>query len=101
MIRGCRNYISCRGSETIWSQQEENVRAKIQSCLELNKAYRTAYQKTKNKLNSMENERPFSFSEQYVFGKFDAFCVRLRKILSLFDDIQKFSNFFEGRVEYR
>ena len=34
-----------------------------------------------------------------MFGKFDAFCKRLNKITQLFDDIDRFSTFFEGRVE--
>lgn len=51
------------------------------------------------KLEAMPGERPFSFSEQYVFGKFEAFCCRLNNITGLFDDIDKFSGFFEGRAE--
>lgn len=51
------------------------------------------------KLESIPGEKPFSFSEQYVFGKFEAFCCRLTNILGLFDDIDKFSAFFEGRAE--
>ena len=47
----------------------------------------------------MPGEKPFSFSEQYVFGKFEAFCCRLNNITGLFDDIDKFSGFFEGRAE--
>lgn len=47
----------------------------------------------------MPGERPFSFSEQYVFGKFEAFCCRLANITRLFDDMDKFSGFFEGRAE--
>ncbi|XP_071524381.1 LOW QUALITY PROTEIN: dynein axonemal heavy chain 5-like [Panulirus ornatus] len=99
MIRACQVYISCQGQETIWSQARSEVRVKIQHCLKLNATYRSAYQKTKEKLEAMPGERPFSFSEQYVFGKFEAFCCRLNNITGLFDDIDKFSGFFEGRAE--
>ncbi|XP_064087416.1 LOW QUALITY PROTEIN: dynein axonemal heavy chain 5-like [Macrobrachium nipponense] len=99
MIRACQVYISCQGQHTIWSQPRSEVRTRIQHCLKLNSAYKTAYQKTKEKLEAMPGERPFSFSEQYVFGKFDAFCCRLNNITGLFDDMDKFSGFFEGRAE--
>ncbi|ROT80144.1 hypothetical protein C7M84_001143 [Penaeus vannamei] len=99
MIRSCQIYVSCQGLETIWSQPRKDVREKIQHCLKLSSTYRNAYQKTKEKLESIPGEKPFSFSEQYVFGKFEAFCCRLTNILGLFDDIDKFSAFFEGRAE--
>ncbi|MPC57302.1 Dynein heavy chain 5, axonemal [Portunus trituberculatus] len=100
MIRACQVYISCQGTASIWSQPRSDVRLKIQHCLKLHATYRTAYQKTKEKLEAMPGERPFSFSEQYVFGKFEAFCCRLNNITGLFDDIDKFSDFFEGRAEF-
>ncbi|XP_068204591.1 dynein axonemal heavy chain 5-like [Palaemon carinicauda] len=99
MIRACQAYITCQGQQSIWSQPRQEVRVKIQHCLKLSAAYRNAYQKTKEKLESMPGERPFNFSEQYVFGKFEAFCCRLDNITALFDDIDKFSGFFEGRAD--
>ncbi|XP_050711756.1 dynein axonemal heavy chain 5-like isoform X2 [Eriocheir sinensis] len=99
MIRACQVYISRQGTASIWSQPRSDVRVKIQHCLKLHATYRSAYQKTKEKLEAMPGERPFSFSEQYVFGKFEAFCCRLNNITGLFDDIDKFSGFFEGRAE--
>ncbi|XP_076055179.1 LOW QUALITY PROTEIN: dynein axonemal heavy chain 5-like [Oratosquilla oratoria] len=100
MIRACQEYISARGQETIWSQPRETARRKIKDCLRLNTTYRQAYKKTKEKLESMPGERPFTFSEQYVFGKFDCFCSRLNKITQLFNDMDRYSSFFEGRAEF-
>lgn len=44
-------------------------------------------------------EQEFSFSETHVFGRFDAFCARIRKILTMFDLIQDYQTLFERRME--
>merc|ERR1739838_596543 len=66
MIRACQTYISTSGQETIWQQDRKEVRIKIQHCIKLNQTYRRAYQKTKEKLETLPGEKPFTFSEQYV-----------------------------------
>lgn len=38
-------------------------------------------------------------SEHSVFGKFDSFCSRLRKILRLYDVIEKHQNLLQSRME--
>ena len=45
--------------------------------------FRDAYQKVKNRKVGREL-REFSFSEKYIFGRFDAFCVRLKNLLGIF-----------------
>ena len=51
------------------------------------------------KLENTPNERPFDFSEMYIFGKFDAFTRRLKKILDLFDTIDTYSHLSESKIE--
>ena len=41
----------------------------------------------------------FEFSQQYIFGNFESFCGRLKKILEMFDKIEIFKNLFENRLE--
>lgn len=46
-----------------------------------------------------EQTTNFSFSENYVFGKFDTFCDRLSKIISMFDLVDDYNSLFERRME--
>jgi hypothetical protein len=41
---------------------------------------RDAYHKVKSRKVGREL-REFSFSEKYIFGRFDSFCVRLKNLL--------------------
>ena len=48
---------------------------------------------------SFSPAREFSFSEKYIFGRFDAFCTRLRNLLSMFKKINLYTHLFEERME--
>ena len=41
------------------------------------------FPRTKTKLRENPNERQFEFSENYIFGKFDTFCARLKKLADM------------------
>lgn len=43
------------------------------------------------KLQETPSEKQFDFSEMYIFGKFDAFCKRIQKVIDMFNVIDKFS----------
>ena len=43
--------------------------------------------------------REFSFSEKYIFGRFDSFCTRLRNLLSMFKKINLYTRLFTERME--
>jgi dynein heavy chain len=47
----------------------------------------------------MPNERPFEFSEMYIFGKFDTFTRRLKKIIEMFETISLYSHLSESKIE--
>lgn len=98
MIETCKEYITCRGKETIWSQDRDEIREKLTQCIILN----TVYQKTYASIKSqpfIPNQEPFSFSENYVFGKFNTFCNRLGKIIAMFDLIDDLTYLFKRRME--
>jgi hypothetical protein len=88
-------------------------------CIKLNQGYKDAYARyirqflvtRKNKLSHkfvfrVKNRkvgkelREFSFSEKYIFGRFDAFCTRLRNLLSMFKKINLYSRYshFNKRI---
>lgn len=61
------------------------------------RAYRETYRLVR--CSPAVTEQEFSFSETHVFGRFDAFCARIRKILTMFDLIQDYQTLFERRME--
>ncbi|KZC10625.1 Dynein heavy chain 5, axonemal [Dufourea novaeangliae] len=97
MIVACRDYVTNRGRETVWGQDRAAVRSKLKHCLRLNKAYRETYRLIR--CSPAVTEQEFSFSETHVFGRFDSFCDRIRKILNMFELIQDYQYLFERRME--
>lgn len=98
MIETCKEYINCRGNETIWSQERPDVKQKLNNCIMLNKVYQKTYTAVKHQ-QTLESDSTFNFSENYIFGKFNAFCGRLGKIISMFDLIDDYSHLFQRRME--
>lgn len=98
MIETCKSYITCRGKETIWSQDRTLIRTKLANCLKLNHIYRETYYNVRQQ-QFLPDQAPFGFSENYVFGKFDTFCDRLSKIIAMFNLIDDYNHLFERRLE--
>ncbi|KAF6202133.1 hypothetical protein GE061_004531 [Apolygus lucorum] len=98
MIKNCKQYITCYGKETIWSQDRAVTREKLVHCVKLNKAYHDSYIYVKEH-NYVPDQPPLQFSENYVFGKFDTFCRRLTKIISMFNLVDDYNSLFECRME--
>ena len=67
-------------------------------CIKLNQGYKDAYARVKNRKVGKEI-REFSFSEKYIFGRFDSFCTRLRNLLSMFKKINLYTRLFNERME--
>ena len=47
----------------------------------------------------MPNERKFEFSEMYIFGKFDTFSRRLKKIIEMFETMEMYSHLQDSKIE--
>lgn len=99
MIKTCKEYVTCRGKETIWSQDRGVVRDKLLHCIMLNHVYQKTYNQLKSEPFLPNQQHPFNFSENYVFGKFNSFCARLQKIITMFDLIEDYANLFVRRME--
>ena len=99
MITACKSYISNQGTETIWMQKQDDVVRKLNDCIRLNEEYQRSFHKTKEKLEKMPNERPFEFSEMYIFGKFDTFTRRLKKIIEIFETISIYATLQDSKIE--
>ncbi|XP_076449856.1 dynein axonemal heavy chain 5-like isoform X2 [Babylonia areolata] len=99
MITACKAYITDGRTETVWSQEVPVVKKKLNDSICLNEEYQRHFHKTKKKLEKMKNERPFDFSEMYIFGKFDTFTRRLKKIIEMFDTMEMYSHLSESKIE--
>lgn len=98
MIETCKEYITSRGKDTIWSQERESVMQKLTHCIMLNSVYRKTYSIVKSQ-PFLPDQEPFNFSENYVFGKFNSFCSRLKNIIAMFDLIDEYNSLFQRRME--
>ena len=76
MITACRAHITESGFYKIWDQERALVQRKLADCIRLNQEYQLSFQRTKERLQDHPEERPFDFSEMYIFGKFNNFCRR-------------------------
>ena len=99
MITACKSYITGGGKETVWTQPTEAVIKKLNNCIKLNEEYQRCFHKTKQKLEDMPNERKFEFSEMYIFGKFDTFTRRLKKIIEMFETMETYSHLSDSKIE--
>ena len=88
MITACRSYITDNGFKKVWEQDDREVSLKLRACIQLNKQYQSCFHQTKQNLAEQPDERPFEFSEMYIFGKFDAFTRRLDKIIEVIETIR-------------
>ena len=92
-------YVTNNYTETIWSQDQTRVISKLRDCVKLNEEYQRCFQLIKTKLSANPNERPFDFSEMYIFGKFDAFIRRCKTIIDMFATINVYSNLSDSKIE--
>ena len=76
MITACKDHITEGGDMKIWEQEGDALIDKMKSCKRLNKEYQKCYESTKSKVEANPDEKPFDFSEMYIFGKFNTFCTR-------------------------
>jgi dynein heavy chain, axonemal len=99
MITSCKSYITDKGTQTCWSQPQADVIRKLNDSIRLNREYESCFQRTKERIANMPEERPFDFSETYIFGKFDAFTKRCQKIIDVFETINIYSRLQESKIE--
>ncbi|XP_077576575.1 dynein axonemal heavy chain 5 isoform X2 [Stigmatopora nigra] len=99
MITACKLYITNNGENSIWDQPQNIVEEKIKAAIHLNKEYQACFHKTKAKLEQTPTERQFDFSLMYIFGKFDTFQRRLKKILEMLATISTYSALQDAKIE--
>ncbi|XP_071095783.1 dynein axonemal heavy chain 8-like [Haliotis cracherodii] len=99
MVKACKTFITDDGMYRIWEQPRQELFMKLESCVKLYQTYQSAFQRTKQKIEDTPGEKPFEFSEMYIFGKFNTFCKRLQKIITLLRHTDAFSTLSESKIE--
>ncbi|GAB1603059.1 dynein axonemal heavy chain 5 [Argonauta hians] len=98
MIATCKAYL-LNDVSRIWDHKREVLIPMLRNCIFLNEKYQEHFQKTKQRLQANPLEKQFEFSENYIFGKFDAFCKRLERINDMVNLITAFSVLQDIRIE--
>ncbi|XP_076014466.1 dynein axonemal heavy chain 5 [Genypterus blacodes] len=98
MISSCRAYLS-QGVARIWDHSRSELLQRISECCNLNVEYQKSFQAVKDKLRETPENRQFDFSENYIFGKFDAFCRRLEKMADMVSTLENLAALQSIKVE--
>ena len=99
MINNCINYILDKKQSAnnidpkyLWERKSDELIAKFNKCIELFVNYKEKYKQAKANTTSSNRENTFEFGENQLFGKFEQFCKRLRKLNDLFTTIKQFED---------
>ncbi|CAH8594477.1 unnamed protein product [Schistosoma turkestanicum] len=98
MIVTCRKYIT-DGVSSIWDLPRPILLDRIHECIRLNIEYQENFRKVRQRLQENPSGRQFDFSENYIFGKFDVYTTRLKKILKILDNIDNFNVLLDFKAE--
>ena len=92
-----------QSDDVLWDYEDayppEELIPMLESCIELNKAYKKQYEFTKERLMNMPKGKQFEFSPNQIFGRFDLFCRRVTKLKDLFETIQQFRTLAKHNLE--
>ncbi|XP_049912492.1 dynein axonemal heavy chain 5 [Epinephelus moara] len=98
MITTCRSYLS-QGVARIWDHSRPVLLHRISDCCHLYVEYQRSFHTVRDKLRENPKNRQFDFSENYIFGKFDAFCRRLEKIADMASSLESLAALQHMKVE--
>uniref|UniRef100_A0A8D3AF65 Dynein heavy chain 5 axonemal n=1 Tax=Scophthalmus maximus TaxID=52904 RepID=A0A8D3AF65_SCOMX len=98
MISTCRSYL-LQGVARIWDHSRPELLQRISECCHLNDQYQRSFQSVRDQLKENPENRQFDFSENYIFGKFDAFCRRLEKIADMASTLEDLADLIYSRYQ--
>ncbi|XP_055861319.1 dynein axonemal heavy chain 8-like isoform X4 [Biomphalaria glabrata] len=99
IVTSCKNYVSDHGTTRLWDMQKNELYTRLKHCIRLFEAYINIYTRTKKKIANTQTERPFNFSEMYIFGKIHTFRNRIDKIICLLEYCNQFSSLDSCTIE--
>jgi len=86
----------------LWDETKyphDELIAVLKTCQDLKDAYIQQYKFTKERLESMPKAKQFDFNTTEIFGKFELFSRRVRKLLDLFGTIRQFKTLEKHNLE--
>jgi len=97
MITNCKNRITGKtddfqtiDKDNIWQKNPDILIEILNSCITLCQKYKTQYDITKTKAAELPKSRHWDFDDNVIFGKFDTFIKRVKKLIEIFSTIQQF-----------
>uniref|UniRef100_A0A3P8WNT4 AAA+ ATPase domain-containing protein n=1 Tax=Cynoglossus semilaevis TaxID=244447 RepID=A0A3P8WNT4_CYNSE len=90
MISTCKSHLT-QGAAHIWDLSRPLLLQRISDCCGLNNLYQRSFRSVRDQLREKPRSRQFDFSENCIFGKFDAFCRRLQKIADMASTLENLS----------
>jgi len=76
--------------ELIWTKDPDQLIEILNSCITLCQKYKSQYDITKTKAAELPKSRHWDFDDNVIFGKFDTFIKRVKKLIEIFSTIQQF-----------
>lgn len=89
-------------AESLWDFNKyppSELMPMLQSCIDLNEAYQNQYKTTQDRLKKMPKGKQFEFSTNAIFGKFNLFARRVKKLIELFSTIEQFKTLEKHNLE--
>ncbi|XP_028289911.1 dynein heavy chain 5, axonemal [Gouania willdenowi] len=99
MISICRRHLTSGGVARVWDHSRPVLLQRISECCTLNAEYQRSFQRVQENLRENPKNPQFDFSENYIFGKFDAFCGRLEKISDMVRTLESLEALQSMKVE--
>ncbi|NWV39501.1 DYH8 protein, partial [Grantiella picta] len=91
MVTTCKAYITDGGLSGVWEQDTPIVIGKINECICLLKEYQKSFREATQGTSGNLGEKTLEVSDMYIFGKSEAFCRRLEKIMEMIAVEQHFN----------
>ncbi|GIQ80742.1 dynein heavy chain [Kipferlia bialata] len=80
------------GDRTLWDMDWAGLVQRMVDCLALNETYQREYHAISERLAAKPSSKQFNFSQAAIFGNFDLFCGRIKKLINVFSTALQFSN---------
>ncbi|NXT04789.1 DYH8 protein, partial [Prunella fulvescens] len=99
MVTTCKAYITDAGLNRLWDQETPVVIGKINECICLLREYQKCFHEARQETSKNLGGKPLEVSEVYIFGKSEAFCRRLEKIMAMITIEQNFNALTQCAIE--
>ncbi|CAG9462434.1 unnamed protein product [Pedinophyceae sp. YPF-701] len=90
LITNCKHHLLEKGR--VWDQNYSEFLERLRVCMRVRQSYQEQYYATKERAMQQSRGRVFEFDEQKIFNRFDLFCKRVSKLISMFTTVSQFGS---------